>query len=100
MQQQSIPHLGSRIPKDAVLLIPEPECASEKPIYGIKPGYYARAQMLELLERHQYNADAIHFIADMLETGDAKSDGFVEMLRRNCADPLIIGQIVKNCAFD
>jgi hypothetical protein len=52
------------VPKDAVLLIPEPEQAGEQPAQGVKPGYYNSKQMLQLLDLHKDDADAIHFIAD------------------------------------
>jgi hypothetical protein len=100
MKQQSASHLRPHIPKDAVLLIPEPERAGEKPIYGIRPGYYDKAQLLELLETHQDDADAIHFLADMLETGEAENDGFVELLRKNCGNSSAIASIIKNCRLD
>jgi hypothetical protein len=86
-----------RIPKDAVLLIPEPESQGEKPAYGLEPGYYDKREMLALLEKHKHDQRAIHFIADMLETGDAANDGFVEMLRKNCTDPKAIAQIIQDC---
>lgn len=35
--------------------------------FGIKPGYYSRRGIVELLRRHKKNPDAIQFIADMLE---------------------------------
>jgi hypothetical protein len=54
----------NKIPKDAVLLIPEPEQTGEQPAHGVKPGYYNSKQMLQLLELHKDDADAIHFIAD------------------------------------
>jgi hypothetical protein len=64
------------------LLIPEPQSASGKPAYGVEPGYYDQAQLLGLLEKHKLNPAGIHFIADMLETGDAENDGFAELLKR------------------
>jgi len=86
-----------KIPNDAVLLIPDPEHEGEQPAYGVKPGYYNSKQMLQLLDKHKNNADAIHFIADMLETGDAENDGFAEMLRANHRDPSAIARIVRIC---
>ena len=50
------------IPKDAVLLIPEPEHEGEQP--RVKPGYYNSKQTLQLLDKHKDDADAVHFIAD------------------------------------
>ncbi len=85
------------IPEDAVLLIPEPENVGDKPLFGIPSGYYNSKQMLQLLENHKTNADAIHFIADMLETGDPENDGFVELLRKACKNPLEIQRIVSLC---
>jgi hypothetical protein len=51
----------NEIPKEAVLLIPEPE-ANEPAPYGVKPGYYNSKEMLRLLDLHKNNKDAIHFI--------------------------------------
>ena len=85
------------IPKDAVLLIPEPECENDLPTCGVKPGYYNSKQMLDLVEKHMTDAVAIHFIADMLETGDAENDGFAEMLRKNHHDPSAIARIIQIC---
>src|SRR5271170_424569 len=87
----------TEMPKDAVLLIPEPEHKNEAPPYEIKPGYYDSKQLLQLLDQHKSDADAIQFIADMLETGDPADDGFVGLLRKNRRDPLAIARIVKNC---
>ncbi len=86
---------ASVIPKDAVLLTPEPEKPHESSPYGIKPGYYAAKQMLELVNKHKSNARAIQFIADMLETGDAENDGFAEMLRTNRQNPAALARLVK-----
>ena len=41
----------------------------------ITPYYYDAKQMLGLVEKHLNDADAIQFIADMLETGDPDNDG-------------------------
>jgi hypothetical protein len=68
------------VPNDAVLLIPESEQEEEQPAYGVKPGYYNSKQMLQLLDIHKDNPDAVHFIADMLEAGDAENDGFPDTL--------------------
>ena len=87
--------MKSNIPKDAVLLIPEPEHENESARYGIAPGYYNSKQLLELLDQHQHNADAIHFFADMLETGNPRNDGFAQLLRANHADPTAIARIVQ-----
>ena len=86
------------MPKDAVLLIPEPEHGGEQPAYGVKPGYYNSKQMLQLLDNHKDDADAVYFIADMLETGDAENDGFAEMLRQNHRDPAAIARIIQICS--
>ena len=48
----------NKIPKDAVLLIPEPEQAGMPPAHGVKPGYYNSKQMLQLLDFHKDDADA------------------------------------------
>jgi hypothetical protein len=85
------------IPKDAVLLIPEPEGEYDPPTCGVQPGYYDAKQMLELIEKHKDNADAIQFIADMLETGNAEYDGFAVMLRENRKKPAALMKIVKSC---
>jgi hypothetical protein len=85
------------IPKDAVLLIPEPDGEADPPTCGVQPGYYDAIQMLELIEKHKHDADAIEFIADMLETGDPDNDGFVQMLRSNRHNPGELARIVKIC---
>ncbi len=85
------------IPAKAVLLIPEPENEDEPAPYGIKPGYYDSEQMLQVLEQHKNNAEAIQFIADMLETGDPESDGFAEMIRANCSNARALARIIKIC---
>lgn len=33
----------------------------------IKPGYYTRNQVVDLLRKHKDNPEAIQFLADMLE---------------------------------
>ena len=73
----------------------KPEHEHEPARYGIAPGYYNSKQLLELVAQHQLNADAIHFIADMLETGNPKDDGFAKLLRANHASPAAIARIVK-----
>jgi hypothetical protein len=90
----------SAIPDAAVLLIPEPEDEGSPPPYGIKPGYYDRDQMLHLVDLHKNNADAIQFIADMLETGNPVDDGFADLLRTKRADPAAIAWIVQTCKED
>ena len=80
-----------------MLLIPEPEQAGMQPTHGVKPGYYNSKQMLQLLDLHKDKADAIHLIADMLETGDAENDGFVELLRQNHHDSAAIARIIGIC---
>jgi hypothetical protein len=85
------------IPKDAVLLIPEPDGKDELPTCGVKPGYYTAKQMLGLVEKHLNDADAIQFIADMLESGDSDNDGFVQLLRSNRQNPDELARIVKIC---
>jgi hypothetical protein len=85
----------NNIPKDAVLLIPDPEDENTPAPYGIAPGYYNPKQLLELLDQHRHNADAVHFIADMLEAGNPKDDGFAQLLRAHHADPAAIARIVK-----
>lgn len=88
---------GGRIPADAVLLIPEPEAPTQPAAYGIKPGYYNRVQLIELLDAHKTEPDSIRFIADMLETGDRENDGFAVMIRENCHDPAALSRIVALC---
>jgi len=85
-----------RIPKDAVLLIPQPD-VGEPPTCGVQPGYYNSKAMLALIEKHQQDADAIQFIADMLETGDADNDGFAQTLRANRQNPAELTRIVAIC---
>ena len=85
----------TNVPKDAVLLIPEPEHEGEPPTCGVKPGYYNSKQMLQLLDEHKNDAAAVQFIADMLETGDAENDGFAEMLRTNHHDPNALARIIQ-----
>ena len=46
------------MPKDAVLLIPEPEHDGEQSAHGVKSGYYNSKQMLQLLDLHKDDADA------------------------------------------
>jgi hypothetical protein len=84
------------IPADAVLLIPEPE-VGQPPAYGIKSGYYNHDGLLDLLEVNQGNREAVRYIADMLESGDEESDGFVQMLRSNQQNPVELARIVKIC---
>ena len=72
--------MKTAIPSEAVLLIPDPE-EGEAPTCGVKPGYYNPAQMVELLQLHKADPEAIGFIADMLETGDPEDDGFCNLLR-------------------
>lgn len=86
------------IPSDAVLLIPEPD-PGEKPDFDLKPGYYNRNEMLELLSANASRKDVIHFIADMLETGNPEYDSFVEFLRSNASDSKYIRDALKSC-FD
>lgn len=81
--------------KDAVLLIPEPEAKGQAALYDIIPGYYAAAQLLELLDRHKANPEAILFLADMLETGNPDDDGFADILRRSRNEPEAIASIVQ-----
>ena len=59
--------------------------------------YYNSKQMLRLLNKHKDNADAVRFIADMLETGDSENDGFAEMLRKNHHDSAAIARIIQIC---
>ena len=88
--------MNPHIPTNAVLLIPEPD-VGQKPLYGITPGYYNRAQMLSLLSVHARNSEALHFIADMLESGVAEYDGFAATLRANSNNPASIEQMIQAC---
>jgi len=97
MKANKTAHRQSEMPKASVLLIPEPEHRDEAPPYGIKPGYYDSKQLVQLLGQHKSDADAIKFIADMLETGDPENDEFVGLLRKNRHDPLAIARIVQSC---
>lgn len=85
----------SKIPEDAVLLIPEPERENEPAPFGIKPGYYNSKELLGLIDQHKNDCDAIQFLADMLETGDPASDGFAEMLRANRTDSRTLTEMVR-----
>jgi hypothetical protein len=80
-----------------MLVIPEPETEGEPPTCGVQPGYYDAKQMLDLIEKHKADADAIQFIADMLETGDPENDGFAQMVRWHRQDPAELSWIVKIC---
>jgi hypothetical protein len=91
-----MPARPNKIPKDAVLLIPEPEDEQTCASYGVAPGYYNPQQMLQLLDQHRHNADAIHFIADMLETGNPEDDAFAQLLRDHHTDPAAIAKIASD----
>jgi hypothetical protein len=95
MKKNGLIKPSNAIPKNAVLLIPEPE--NESAPYGIKPGYYNSRQLLQLLDKQKQNADAIQFIADMLETGNPKDDGFAKILKTSCSDPAAITRIIQTC---
>ena len=95
-QKKAVAQHGN-VPDDAVLLIPEPEDQNHPPPYGVKPGYYNSKQLLQLVEERKSDADAIQFIADMLETGDPENDGFAVMLRTNRHDPNALARIVQIC---
>lgn len=97
MKTKKNPKETNGIPPDAVLLIPEPENEGEPPAYGVRPGYYNHKEMLELLNQHKGDAGAIRFIADMLETGVPEDDGFADMIRDNCANPMAIQRIIQIC---
>ncbi len=92
--------MKSKIPKDAVLLIPEPENEHEPARYGIVPGYYNSSQLLELLEKHKENGAAIQFIADMLETGDPKGDAFAELLRATHDNSAMLAKVIASARAD
>jgi len=96
MKRTGKPASLNRVPKTAVLLIPEPE-GKAAPAYGIKPGYYSKPQMVRLLERLKDDSKAIRFIADMLETGIPEYDGFADLLRKSCTDPKGIARILQSC---
>lgn len=84
---------------DSVLLIPDPEPGA-KPDYGIAPGCYSPRKMLDLIHRNRYKPDAIQYIADMLETGVEKWDGFARTLRLAKNSPRAITAIVSACRKD
>jgi len=86
---------GSRMPSDAVLLIPEPEEEHIAGPFDVAPGYYNPKQLLELLLQHKHNPGAVHFIADMLETGNPEYDEFAVLLRTHHADPAAIARIIE-----
>jgi len=98
MSKQSKTKSDRRIPSDAVLLIPEPEEEQLPAPFGVAPGYYNPKQLLELLLQHKHNPDAVHFIADMLETGNPEYDQFAVLLRAHHADPGAIARIVEQAA--
>jgi hypothetical protein len=100
MRKKTASRIVNRVPKDAVLLIPEPENADDVAPLGVKPGYYSRSQLIELLETHQVDGNAVRFIADMLESGDAESDAFAHTLRANAANPMALADIIKVCKAD
>jgi len=96
MKAKSQVKLATRIPKDAVLLIPQPE-EGELPTCGLEPGYYNLNDMLALIEKHQQNGETIQYIADMLETGEPENDGFMEMLRANRSNPKELRRMLAIC---
>lgn len=49
---------GTGIPKDAILLIPEPEFEGGQPTCGVQPGYYTAKQMLDIVEKHKLMASS------------------------------------------
>jgi hypothetical protein len=85
----------NNIPPDAVLLIPEPE-AGELPAFGIKPGYYTRSGLLELVMQNRHNPDAIQFIAEMLEIGDGEHDGFALYLKQVKENPVELERLGRS----
>jgi len=52
--------------KNALLVVPHADEGAAHP-GGIRPGYYTRNQVVAVLREHKDDADAIQFIADMLE---------------------------------
>lgn len=97
MKQRKTLQPAKVMTKTAVLLIPEPENAGEDPIFGIKPGYYDSAQLLKLVLKHKDSVEAVRYIADMLETGNAKDDGFAKLLRKNQNNPVALVRTVESC---
>jgi hypothetical protein len=50
------------------LIIPDYDPYDPKPYAGdIKPGYYSKAKVKKLLNKHKTNPEALHFLRDMLE---------------------------------
>jgi hypothetical protein len=55
-------------PVESALVIPDYDPYKPEPYPGdIKPGYYSKAQVRELLRKHKDNPEALQFIRDMLE---------------------------------
>ena len=51
-----------------LLIIPDYDPYKPGPYPGdIKPGYYSKAEVRELLRKHKDNPQALQFIRDMLE---------------------------------
>lgn len=48
--------------------------------YAIEPGYYNAEQLLELIDAHANEPEAIQFIADTLSTGNPKYDGWARLI--------------------
>jgi hypothetical protein len=83
-----------KVPKNAVLLIPEPE-EGQKPAFGIQPGYYTKPELIALLKAYQDKPAAVLFIADMLETGAALDDEICKLLRAASDHPKTVARIVN-----
>ena len=50
------------------LIIPDYDPVNPKPYPGdIKPGYYSKVKVKELLKKHKDNPEALQFIQDMME---------------------------------
>jgi hypothetical protein len=50
------------------LIIPNYDPYNPKPYPGdIKPGYYSKAKVKKLLNKHKDNPEALQFLQDMLE---------------------------------
>ena len=56
------------ITSETELIIPDYDPYIPKPYPGdIKPGYYSKAKVKKLLDKHKANPEALHFLRDMLE---------------------------------
>lgn len=78
----------------AVLLIPDYENNNDKYPGDIKPGYYNRPQLLNLIIANRENPEALYFIADMLDTGSEDNTEFVSDLREATKNPKLLKKFI------